>query len=531
MIPVVITKMPNTNYVLVSFDPTQKEWFKSEPFPGNVKTVLSTVWSYGPSHLALVEMNDGSQHVYRTPDYGQRWVDVWTPPSKIYAMKQMDFGMVLASAENGWYRTVRQGLEWTKISSQAISCDDWCQIGKDILLAHDGRYIWRSANGAVDWSKVYDCGANVYPAIAGYYSRVYVGGGTDLIMSDDFGLNFAGEYAWNIAYRPWLPNWSSNMIKKILLTRVDGKTIKECKFFLQTHDLSDNTLKHFVKRYEEGYGYRGWTSKFTQPYNISDGLDAYQVYVPGTTNQTFMLISSQTKAQSGGGYTISFKKAIDGGDVWVDVDLSTAKIFSTDLSKYEIGGAFLEDSYAELAWVGPACHNYGYWLRSDKWEMNLSFDVAANMLKARKKEFNVNCNVKKIRTKTFQNDALLQATKQASWQSNGLFKKTLETGLLMGTPVMATKSNAINMDAIVVFNRTKVFDMDVLAQKAIEHKFIMNMPVQDTFAKGFSMSTNMVKSYFELLFLLFEKYIMQELDIRPENWSTDAWGKDRSEFE
>jgi len=61
-----------------------------------------------------------------------------------------------------------------RISSQAISCDDWCQIGKDILLAHDGRYIWRSANGAVDWSKVYDCGENVYPAIAGYYSRMTV---------------------------------------------------------------------------------------------------------------------------------------------------------------------------------------------------------------------------------------------------------------------------------------------------------------------------------------------------------------------
>jgi len=230
------------------------------------------------------------------------------------------------------------------------------------------------------------------------YSRVYVGCGTDLIMSDDFGLNFTGEYAWNIAYRPWLPNF----------TRVDGKTTEECKYFLQTHDLSDNTLKHFVKWYEEGWGYWGWTSKFTQPYNISDGLDAYQVYVPGTTNQTFMLISSQTKAKSGGGYIISFKKALDGGDVWVDVDLSTAKIFSTDLSKYEIGGAFLEDSYADLAWVGPACHNSGYWLRSDKWEMNLSFDVAANLLKDRKKEFNVNCNVKKIRTKTFQNDALLR---------------------------------------------------------------------------------------------------------------------------
>jgi len=143
MKPVILVKLPNCATFVGTFDTENwKDWWKSNPLPGDVSEITDTDWAYGQYHVAICRMADGTWSIYRSGDYGKNWYPVWNTHLTLHGIIQLDPGWLLCSASDGWYESVDSGLTWSKVSSQAPNCPIVINLGDDTLLAHDGLKIW-----------------------------------------------------------------------------------------------------------------------------------------------------------------------------------------------------------------------------------------------------------------------------------------------------------------------------------------------------------------------------------------------------
>jgi hypothetical protein len=287
MIPTTIICIDNANYIIGSFDISDtSDWWKSHPFPDyngkQVVDIKSSIMSYADTHVAIVEMSDGSYSIYHSNDNGFNWVCRLNLAGKIYQTKMVDYGWIVLSSDNGWYKSTSCGRRWTKITTTGDYPKDCTlvKVGFDIFVAHDGDYIWRSTDYAETWIKVYtihdtkmpdddagwpklDAKVLCYPAIDGTYAKMYASCGGFLLESVDGGEHWASFHGWNSWYGvewEWaFPQGIFQALRKgtativqIIVSSVDGPGENDVQFLVKVFFSDTNTYRIFCTI--PGYG-------------------------------------------------------------------------------------------------------------------------------------------------------------------------------------------------------------------------------------------------------------------------------------
>jgi hypothetical protein len=416
MKPVVLVRLPNRPQFLGTFDTTNfKDWWKSEPLPGLVSEIVDNEWCYGQYHLAVAKMQDGTYHIFRSPDYGKTWVDVYTSASEIYTLTRIYYGYMLINNASGWYKSLDTGLHWSLVSTGAPGCKTVINIEENILVAHNGSYIFRSTDVGAHWTTVIDChlmvvkdyhyGGNrtlyypydVYPALAGYNNKVLAGVGPYLLMSDDAGATWIthpseiyGGWGWAIGCTAgascigigtnngasnWNMNNPSKRIIQIVGTKGSSNADANC-FMIRAYIPYSNVVRHYFTNNS------GWGSnaRFDQPFTgyYNGKLDAYETMVQNTNTTSTIVFSSQSAWNPlTGGYNTSQKYSTDGGWTWNELDVNQYKVYEGDpdtSTAFTYGGPFIEENFTYQVWQGVPCHNSGKWVSSGYYRRGISLD-------------------------------------------------------------------------------------------------------------------------------------------------------------
>lgn len=425
--------LPNSNFLIGTFDPLHTTgWWISSGFD-NVEYVKKGMQIMGSIHLAICKELDGTWSIFRSEDYAQTWVRVLNISYEIYDIVEILPGRAIINTGNGFYETVTSGATWTLVLGLPSSpiAAAIANVGNgDILICSDGRYIWRSTNLARSWVQVCDqrslggrklykdqdnkvdmgfswtYGSPLTPAVAGANGEVLCAYGPWISMSHDYGRTW-NEYArtyyggWLI-YNTWdgyasldgcskgsdiyssLPSSanspSSFQVKQILVSGVHGPLPSDVDYVVRID--GSNYSKVLYGHHGTYSTYHGtgvdispsfWI-RYTSPL-VSDGtnqISAYEATSSFNSDIIDKILVSVTYKFVDGVLVPSLIKSTDYGLTWKKVDLQLVEFeLSSDKSI-----AITDETFASSTWVSIYCDNIRYpMLLSEYWRRLQSYDI------------------------------------------------------------------------------------------------------------------------------------------------------------
>ena len=402
MTPVVLVSLPNLPYLLGTFDTTNfRQWWRSAPFPDELEEIKKGFHIYGRTHLTIAKRKDGRWAIYRSKNYGIDWERSFLTASgeTIYDLVLITFGWAIMNTSLGFYETVDAGASWDLVLSlpTAPNAPAFCNIGGgDVLLCTDGRYIWRSTNIARAWTQVCDMNSVSHwpeympptryyagpsiPTIAGACGRAMAAHGPFLVRSDDGGDSWRREAEWenyrlsclytHVGGTYTINDPPQNLIKQISVSSVDGPAGDDVCFLIKLDDtypiLGTSELYSWLYATYTFGGYKNNYFKpvfqqYLTPSNGQQNISCYDVPVTGANYNDRLAFSAQTRTDPATGNPIpSLKYSTDGGTAWQDVDLNAVQIGDPN-GGGNYGGSMVDDNFAKLTWIAPACNNTGYY--------------------------------------------------------------------------------------------------------------------------------------------------------------------------
>lgn len=534
MQPVILVKLPNAPRFCGTFDTTNfKEWWLSEPLPGDVAEIIDSEWAYGQYHLALCRMVDGTYSIYQSRDYGKTWHEVFNTNNTLYNLIQIDPGWVLCSASNGWYHTTNSGTDWTLRSTQAPGCREVINLGDDTLIAHDGMNIWKSVDVGEHWSKKLNgrsftiklshggtrnvgWGLDGYPALDGYGNRVFAGIGGYFVVSDD-----AAE-SWTMPYF-YSPHTNVRILQ--ILNTNPSVSGPEHTYMIRIYLTNLGVVRH----YYAANPMRPWTARFDQPFSGYENgrLTAYHVLRPGSNTYDQVVFSSQMRFNtSRQTYEPAVKYSLDGGWTWVDLDISKIKVYEGDPGQgsFTFGGPFLVDVFTKFAWTGNPCHNSGSWSElKGAYVRGISsdHDFLATVAKNRnyygdiinQATFDMNLNTSILSTKEFN---LLG--------DFDLLSKTTFNLRFFGKPLLkANFDRGITGNMTCVFARNHDHPVNMLSKRTHWRPIDSDILCQGVSSKGFPLNIVIVDSKFDELLVGTERYMPQLFELWSKMLKYDVY--------
>ena len=469
MLPVILVKLPNSPQFVGTFDPNFDDWWLSEPLPGYADEIIDSTWVYGQYHVCYAKMMDGTYTIYRSSDYGVHWIPVRNLSTRIYSMKRIDFGMVLISTGNGWYRSNNSGGTWTLVSATAPGCHTIAEIGRDRIVALDNTYAWYSADAGSSWSKAsrYWYGGSesnttpraTCPVIDGNNGNVLCQykSGNYIMHSQNFGVSYTiGDYNNNVT-----DNWNNTslrtngQIKNIICTG----TYNNFPTFVIQQDIGNNTLRHYYA-YFSGDRYV-FSARFDAMSSPDTDLTAKEILSVGTS--TFLKSAVFVGAHSNGSPRVVV--STDGGYTWEDVPVTQATIYSgPDLSQIvTTGGPFVEDSYISKAWSGPICHNSGRWTTSGYMQMGISYEMDLSVLQW------------KTMYLPYTSDILIEKAFPKTYRMDILNEKAFNKKYLIDLLLRKVEPKTYLMDILNEMLHDKTYDMDILNEKMFDKSYSMDI--------------------------------------------------------
>lgn len=526
MRPVVLVKLPNSNQFLGTFDTaTYTNWWKSQPMPDTVQSIIQNEWCYGQYHLCLTKQANGKWGICRSGDYGMNWTLVAEFTPEVYSMMRIDFGWMLLNAADGWYESTDTGFTWNYISNGAPGCRTVINLENNILLASNGNYIYRSTDTGKNWTTVQNCHnmqvkdfhnnvyvANIvyngdsYPALAGCNNRVLAGCGPILLISDDAGLTWVGHpsylyygWGWNkqkqIVYSPGYAGgegssyWSlSNPVRFLQIVHSKSATIPEDNYFIAR---VYHPRLGVVRNYMSTVGGWGWNATFDQPFSgyYTGNMSSYETMNIGTNQQTIFVFNSQMEYNpTTRGFSPTPKVSSDGGITWTDVNPNLIKVYEGDPDlggRYVLGGSFVEEDYTNQTWVGYPCHNSGRYVSSGFTRRGISHEVDTYLLYNPKLELPSDLLLAKRLTKTYTLDYTTQDTWDVPADLDTVLKIVPDVPITMSQILMAIKDKSFANNMMLVQRYTSAMLPDLLVQQAMDfqtwHDMLLQGPVQSTY--------------------------------------------------
>ncbi len=498
MTPVVLISLPNLPYLLGTFDTARfRTWWRSAPFPDDLENIKKGFHIYGRTHLVLAQRKDGRWAVYRSKNYGIDWERVFLAAAgeKIYDIVLITFGRAILNTSLGFYETVNAGTSWTMVLGlpSAPNAPAFYNIGGgDILVCTDGRYVWRSTNIARSWTQVCDMQTVTHtnysglsghytgpsiPCIAGANGRVFAANGPFLVRSDDGGLSFGVVAYWeylpslaplvlrppkDIVYdRLWPINTNPGcLISQILISSVDGPQGNDVVFVLKLNDIrpvAGNTDLF-------AWTFKTWTSdpivaknnhwkpifqQYLTPTVEESHLSSYDVAVMGADYNDKLIFSAQTKIDSTGKPVPSLKYSTDGGETWTDINLGQIKIGDPDGGGL-YSGSMVDDNFAKLTWVGPACNNYGSYDFVELYRRQCqSYEMDVGIKTTRPKSYQLDAITSSNPEKTQDLDALVEAGATHPYDVDVLIEGQGSKSYRLDRTLEGTATKEQNLDAII----------------------------------------------------------------------------------
>lgn len=562
MTPVVLVSLPNLPYLLGTFDTTNfRQWWRSAPFPDDLEEIQKGFHIYGRTHLAIAKRKDGRWAIYRSKNYGIDWERVFLAAAgeKIYDLVLITFGRAIMNTSLGFYETVNAGTSWSLVLAlpTAPNAPAFCNIGGgDVLMCTDGRYIWRSTNIARAWTQICDMhsvahhnldpvGSPFYytnvshPAIAGACGRIYAASGPFLVRSDDGGTTWSGVSYWE-HYVMWLPVpsiiydrlWPVNTVKflinQIAISSVDGPTGDDVCFLVKIDDVVPVngqstpfswTLKTYSRNdqnrvFRKNNYFTPIFQQYLTPVVSSQQLNSYSVPVTGANYNDMLIFSAQTRTDPATGKPIpSLKYSTDGGVTWADVDLTAVQI--GDPSKGgNYGGSMVDDNFAKLTWVAPACNNQGAYNYIEVSRRQCqSYEMDGGVEKKSSESYNLDGNLETNHTKSQSIDAHAEAAISNSYDIDVMAEGLTSKSYQIDRTLEGLVSKSQDMDAICSIDVPVNDWLDVLMWANIKKYYHLDAMLKGTIAKPYLIDAILVKDRLNEKLSTIEREMVQFLDI------------------
>jgi hypothetical protein len=537
MRPVILLKLPNQPCFLGTFDTEKlRDWWKSEPMPDGVLDIIDNEWAYGQYHAAIALKVDGTYSILQSPDYGKTWKEVFNTTSKLLTLTRIDYGWLLASAEDGWYASYNSAKDWSKISSQAPNCLTVVTVGDDILFAHDGNNVWKSINRGINWTNILNChdficyhthgsnkhltwGSQTFPALAAANGLVLAGAGPYFLASSDFGLTWNEPWCWGggrTALCPWLGEPAERRVIQIVHTDTRGTGATDTSFIIRVWFPNKGTVMHLLT-----INPWNWIEpRFDRPFLGIDvgNLTAYDVLRPGETFHDKIVVSAQSVFNTQRGcFEPAISYSFDGGREWIDVDISQAKVFEGDPAQgsYTLGGPFLEDDCTLWTWHGCPCHNYGNWVvTKGVMERGISWEMDFKTQGYRDREYLSSFRLARVTDVTSAHDALLRKAVNLGKSFDSIVKADVPKPLRANSLIKKAFDNALNHDMILVQRMTTQLLNDGFFRKALDSRFNSQAYVRGEVDGGYGMGVILTRSRFNEMLIKVERLFPQIYDIR-----------------
>lgn len=498
MIPVTITKVPNTPKFIGTLDPNFKDWWYSNILPGDIDEIIDSTWVYGQYHVCFAKMNDGTYSIYQSRDNGVNWSIVKNIAGIIYKIVRIDYGMVLASTSVGWYRSNNSGTSWVLVSSDALGCHGVVEFSKDRIAAIDNTKLWISSDNGNTWLNVFafeKCffvsGMNgvlyliVNITISGFGTRPWI------LSSDDGGLSFGGTVKDVF-------NNGINSLGPVTNLICTGSVNGIPTFIIQQHiavySKSKNKaypmLRHYYNTWDATRGGYSCSARFDAPYTPICDLSSKEVLLTGTSTFSKYCIYVGRDVNN----VPIMKDSTDGGITWNDINISDITIYDgPDLAQEMLssGGSFLEDQYISLVWTGPPCHNSGNWSMSKLvMEMGISFDVDYKTSINRNNRIGFDLISILNREKSYEMDFITNLHMTNSYTFGLLVEKSHQKVNEIKAYIMKKIEKTPTMDMILAFLNTKDIPMDQLTLKTCTKGLIMDILNENTNSTSLSMDVS-----------------------------------------
>lgn len=550
MMPVILTLLPNSLQFVGSFDTENvNEWWLSTPLPGAIEKIVSNCWVGGSIHVAVCLMLDGTYSIYQSLNYGKDWREVYNTADIIYDVDQIDYGWILVSTSGGWLESTNSADSFHTVSTQAPGCKTVVNIGENILMAHDGDFVWKSTNIARDWTKILDVhyiewldyhdpdqdpnrrtawNGDSYPALAGVWSRVLVGAGPYLVITENRGTSWTMPY-WYMANAhaafPEILPYSQHRIMQILHTGTLGNGPEDNMFMLKIHHRHDSDRQggeSIVRHYYATNIFARMYPRFDQFYSeaIKNQMTAYQVLRVGSSFNDQIVFSGQTRYDTVLGRNVpSLKVSENGGWDWLDVDLANITVLPSDPSQEPStgGGAFLNEYGIFSTWIGHPCHNSGRWkITTENWVRSLSYDIDMLIVdKPRDKPFYGNMKLVNRVLKEFDLDTIIKLIGNPNYNLDVIIKKVQGLSHYHHLYVMKSFDETANADIVLVDRVTLPYLGDALVKKAQELDFTANILNRGISEHDFGINIILRKDYNDDL--------MRDLELdTPQLWDITA---------
>lgn len=556
--PVVLSIAEGKNFILGTFDTTNfKDWWKSEPFPGQVDEIQQPVHVFGQYHICIVKLLNGTYSIYRTKNMGKSWEQVYNTVNKIYTLNIIDYGWVIGSTSAGWIESsLDSGYSWLEISTFAPGCKTVINISNDVLFAHDGTSVWRSYDYARSWSKVitktrwtskgyhnpaltqtFSWSGWAYPALAGVGQTVFVGFGPYLNISEDLGETwFTHLQGWNSGwayYNGPTQGWGgaqlfsplyNTRILQLIMTDTSGTKLSDTAMMARVLKLDTNQVIYaysgvdYTKQsVRTGFA---WKYLFSLPFaNAENGIiSSYDVQRPGSPERDDLAVICSYDANN---HPI-VQYSIDAGLTWNKLDYSTVTVYEGDPTQEilsEKGQQVWDEEYwTKSTWVGSACHNSGkYVVEYNKTIRCISEDNDLLVSFRKTKNAIRDILLKSIHTKTVPVDVLNKKMLLKTLSSDILNKKTVEKSYLVGEMLRDTFEKTYS-DYIAMASRNIVnLPSDALIQKSIPSEIYYDVLLFDSEDKSHSMDIRIINNHVDQILVTIAKYTPQAPDIRYED--------------
>lgn len=451
-------------------------WWRSNPFPDELETIKKGFHIYGRTHLAIAKRKDGLWALYRSKNYGIDWdlAFLAAPDEVIYDLVLITYGWAIMNTSRGFYETVDAGANWSQFLElpDAPNAPAFYNIGGgDTLLCADGRYIWRSTDIARSWLLVCDSHTirfsdggdwgrtppkderyHTYykdlsiPCIAGANGRVFASAGPFLIISEDSGQTWEGFRWWpgyctywdsytkanipppkTLVYdRLWpSPSPPKFLISQILVTSVDGPTGDDVVFMVRCDDRvpisgESNLYSRFFKTHKASIHqdnvYNGYYFGYVFQQYLSDAscqqMASYDLLVTGQPYSDRLVFSAQTRMDASGNLVPSLKYSLDGGQTWIDIDVSRIQVGNASEGGLA-SGSMLDDRYARLTWIAGGCCNDGKWDIKEFYRRQcLSYEMDAGITKKATRDQNIDAIVALDKSSSENIDAIVANPKK-----------------------------------------------------------------------------------------------------------------------
>lgn len=494
-----------------------RTWWSSNPFPDELETIKKGIHIYGRTHLAIAKRKDGRWALYRSKNYGIDWdlAFLAAPSEVIYDLVLITYGRAIMNTSLGFYETFTAGTTWDHFLELpgAPNAPAFCNIGSgDTLLCADGRYIWRSTDIARNWQLVCDSHTirfsdggdwgrvppkderyHAYyrdlsiPCIAGANGRVFASAGPFLLISEDSGQNWEGFRWWmgyctywdsyrkanipppkTIVYDRLWPNPSPPkfLISQIMVTSVDGPTGDDVVFMVRCDDRvpaagDPNLYSRFFRTHKasihENDVYNGYYFGYVFQQYLSDAssqqMASYDLPVTGQSYSDRLVFSAQTRKDSSGNLVPSLKYSLDGGQTWIDVDVSRIRVGDASEGG-SASGSMLDDRYARLTWVAGGCCNDGRWDVQELYRRQcLSYELDGNVAARHSMTCSHDAVLRSRRSKTCSHDVLVETAAQKTYSLDGMVEGQFSKSYQVDRTLEGCIPKELEVDAICCIDK------------------------------------------------------------------------------